>query len=69
MEITKLVPALLHQYDFSFSPRSTLSPHKQSGVGLFGEESDKEPWNCSTSFFTDQRDFWCDVSRREMYKM
>lgn len=46
MEVSKVVPTLLHKYKFSFTPRNTTtSPHKQSGRSVDGIESDSEPWH------------------------
>lgn len=45
MEITKVVPTLLHKYDFTFTPRSPTSPHTLPGRRVDGVFDDKEPWH------------------------
>ncbi|GAA6053327.1 hypothetical protein JCM3770_004114 [Rhodotorula araucariae] len=64
MEITKVLPTLLHRYRFSFTPRSPSSPHRLPGRAVDGAWSDKEPWHVKSQWFAVQHDFWVDVEER-----
>lgn len=50
MEITKVVPTLLHKYDFTFTPRSASSPHTKPGRRVDGTLDEKEPWHCTSQW-------------------
>ncbi|BGP36564.1 hypothetical protein JCM10449v2_000465 [Rhodotorula kratochvilovae] len=66
MEITKVLPTLLHRYRFSFTPRSPSSPHRLPGRAVDGTWSDKEPWHVKSQWFAVQHDFWVDVEERSV---
>jgi hypothetical protein len=50
MEITKVVPTLLHKYNMTFTPRSASSPHKYPGRRVDGVLDDKEPWTVDSQW-------------------
>ncbi|BGP44646.1 hypothetical protein JCM10450v2_000460 [Rhodotorula kratochvilovae] len=64
MEITKVLPTLLHRYRFSFTPRSPSSAHSLPGRGVDGTWSDEEPWHVKSQWFAVQHDFWVDFEER-----
>ncbi|GJN91473.1 hypothetical protein Rhopal_004496-T1 [Rhodotorula paludigena] len=67
MEITKVVPTLLHKYRFAPTPRGRPdSPHKLPGRAVDGTWSDDEPWHVKSQWFAAQHDFWVDVEEREV---
>ncbi|ORY55957.1 cytochrome P450 oxidoreductase [Leucosporidium creatinivorum] len=65
MEITKVVPTLLHKYDFAFTPRSASSPHTKPGRRVDGVFDEKEPWHVASQWFATQSQFFMDVKARE----
>ncbi|KAM0788765.1 hypothetical protein ACM66B_002856 [Microbotryomycetes sp. NB124-2] len=64
MEITKVVPTLLWNFTFQFTPRSSMGPHRLPGKSVDGVLDDSEPWNVASQWFATQRDFFVDVKRR-----
>jgi cytochrome P450 len=50
MEITKVVPTLLHKYEFTFTARSATSPHTKPGRRVDGTFDEKEPWHCTSQW-------------------
>lgn len=52
MEMTKVIPSMLWNYDFSFAPRTKDGPHtKRTGRGLDGVKSTEEPFWLDSSWF------------------
>ncbi|KAF8335883.1 cytochrome P450 [Cantharellus anzutake] len=63
MEITKVIPPLLHRYWFripSESPRTSQSPRRE----LSGEYSPNAPWSIRCHWLFETDDFWVEISRR-----
>lgn len=55
MEVSKVVPTLLHKYRFSFTPRSARSPHRQEAKGVDGRMGE-EPWHVVSHWVSDSSD-------------
>lgn len=66
MEMTKLLPYLFWHYDMKITPRGPGSPHVYPhGRGMDGVE-DGEVWFVEGAWFSMQRDFFLDISLRDV---
>jgi cytochrome P450 len=65
MEMTKVLPYLLYRYDFEFTPRSANSPHAMAiGRGHDEKQGPEIPYYIESSWFSNPKDFFCNVSLR-----